>query len=243
MARQSFYWDIQNQRRTSRQAFSLVELLVVIAVLAVLAALLLPALGQGKAQARRTQCLSQLQQWSKALLMYVDDNDDAIPRRGQGVRPLTQLSRPEDWFNALPPVLNLPGFGSYIASAGTNANSPPPGISGINLSGTDIVLACMNEATGGKYYALTSTNLALPLNQWTPVTTNVLNGSGNFSVMITNVVECERSVIAVFHSPDTVVSSGWNYLSELAVEINSSRLAKSWDINPCSKPSGMSDWL
>lgn len=47
------------------------------------------------------------------------------PRRGQGVKPLTQINRPEDWFNALAPELNLPGFGSYIASAGTNADLPP----------------------------------------------------------------------------------------------------------------------
>lgn len=110
----------------SPHGFSLIELLVVIAVIAFLAALLLPALGNGKAQARKTQCLSQLQQWGKALGMYLGENADAIPRRGQGVRPLTQLDRPEDWFNALAPELNLPGFGSYVESAGTNANSPPP---------------------------------------------------------------------------------------------------------------------
>ena len=57
--------------------------------------------------------------------MYAQDNEGAIPRRGQGVRPLTQLNRPEDWFNALGPELGQQGFGSYIAGAGTNANSPP----------------------------------------------------------------------------------------------------------------------
>jgi prepilin-type N-terminal cleavage/methylation domain-containing protein/prepilin-type processing-associated H-X9-DG protein len=106
-------------------AFTLVELLVVIAIVAVLAALLLPTLGTGRAKARRAQCAAQLQQWGVALQMYAQDNAEAIPRRGQGVRPLTQLNRPEDWFNALAPELGQPGFGSYIASASTNANSPP----------------------------------------------------------------------------------------------------------------------
>jgi len=105
--------------------FTLVELLVVIAIIAILAALLLPALGQSRAQTRRIQCLNQLQQWGKGLSMYASDNADATPRRGQGVRPLTQLDRPEDWFNALAPELGLPGFGTYIASAGTNTDSPP----------------------------------------------------------------------------------------------------------------------
>jgi prepilin-type N-terminal cleavage/methylation domain-containing protein/prepilin-type processing-associated H-X9-DG protein len=108
-----------------KAGFTLIELLVVIAIIAVLAALLLPALGGGKAQARRVQCVSQLQQWGKALPMYASDNADATPRRGQGVRPLTQLDRPEDWFNALASELGIQKFGDYIASVGTNADSPP----------------------------------------------------------------------------------------------------------------------
>jgi prepilin-type processing-associated H-X9-DG protein len=88
--------------------------------------MLLPALRKGKAEARRAQCLSQLQQWGKALQMYAHDNADFTPRRGQGVRPLTQLNRPEDWFNALPAELSIQGFGTYVGNAGTNAQSPPP---------------------------------------------------------------------------------------------------------------------
>ena len=106
--------------------FTLIELLVVIAIIGILAALLLPALGSSQAQVRRAQCINQLQQWGKALQMYANDNEDATPRRGQGVRPLTQLDRPEDWFNALAPELSLQGFGDYIATRGTNADSPPP---------------------------------------------------------------------------------------------------------------------
>ncbi|PWU12996.1 MAG: hypothetical protein C5B50_20255 [Verrucomicrobia bacterium] len=111
--------------RATTRGFSLVELLVVMAIIAALAALLLPALGNGKTEARRTQCVNQLQQWGKALGLYADENADATPRRGQGVRPLTQLDRPEDWFNALAPELSVQGFGSYASSAGTNGNSPP----------------------------------------------------------------------------------------------------------------------
>jgi prepilin-type N-terminal cleavage/methylation domain-containing protein/prepilin-type processing-associated H-X9-DG protein len=109
-----------------RQGFTLIELLVVIAIIALLAALLLSALGQGQAQARRVQCLNQLQQWGKALQLYATDNADATPRRGQGVKPLTQLNRPEDWFNALAPELSVQKFGDYVAAAGTNTDSPPP---------------------------------------------------------------------------------------------------------------------
>jgi prepilin-type N-terminal cleavage/methylation domain-containing protein len=119
-------WPTQRPRPTPSPAFTLIELLVVIAILALLAALLLPALTGGQHRVRGAKCLSQLQQWGKALHLFASDHADSIPRRGQGVRPLTQLDRPEDWFNVLAPELNIQGFGSYIASAGTNVFSPPP---------------------------------------------------------------------------------------------------------------------
>ena len=126
MTGQSFHSDARVKGQKPGRAFSLAELLVVIAIIAILAALLLPTLGNGKAQARRVQCNSQLQQWGNALQMYASDNADVTPRRGQGVKPLTKLDRTEDWFNALAPELSLQGFGDYVASAGTNADSPPP---------------------------------------------------------------------------------------------------------------------
>src|SRR5262249_39564985 len=43
-----------------------------------------------------------------------------LPRRGQGVQPLTRLDRPEDWFNALPRYLNSPPY-SELA---TNDHKP-----------------------------------------------------------------------------------------------------------------------
>src|SRR5579872_737634 len=97
-------------RPKSFAAFTLVELLVVIAVIALLASLLLPALSGSVARAKTTQCLGNLRQWNLALSIYLAENEDAIPRRGQGVQPLVNLDRPEDWFNALPPLSGLPAY-------------------------------------------------------------------------------------------------------------------------------------
>lgn len=126
MATNLQYIETQCPRRALSRAFTLIELLVVVAVIAILAGLLLPALANGKAKARNVQCLDQLRQWGVAMHMYANANEDAIPRRGQGVRPLARLDRPEDWFNALASELSQPAFGGWIENAGANSNSPPP---------------------------------------------------------------------------------------------------------------------
>jgi len=102
------------------RAFTLIELLSVIAVIALLAALLGPALSSVRERAKSIKCTNNLRQWSIALAIYVDDHDDQIPRRGQGVRPLSVVDRMEDWFNALPPILGLPPYS--VLSTGTASN-------------------------------------------------------------------------------------------------------------------------
>jgi type II secretory pathway pseudopilin PulG len=96
-------------------------LLVVIAIIALLAALLLPALARAKEKARATQCVGNLRQWGLAFRMYADDHDDYLPRRGQGIQPLAQINRPEDWFNALPAYFGLPSFQQMISNNATPA--------------------------------------------------------------------------------------------------------------------------
>lgn len=91
-------------------AFTLIELLVVVAIIAILASLLLPALGRGKASARRVACISQLRQWNVALAMYIEDHEDSTPREsfipgGTMINFWAQVRNPlagEVWYNALP---------------------------------------------------------------------------------------------------------------------------------------------
>lgn len=66
-------------RRRPGAAFTLVELLVVVAVIAVLAGLLLPGVLRARANALRTKDLSNLRQVGAALLTYAGDHDGQLP--------------------------------------------------------------------------------------------------------------------------------------------------------------------
>jgi prepilin-type N-terminal cleavage/methylation domain-containing protein/prepilin-type processing-associated H-X9-DG protein len=115
------------KQERSSLGFTLIELLVVIAIIAILASLLLPALTGAKVKARSAQCVGNLRQWGLAYHQYADENQDHLPRRGQGVKPLEQIDRPEDWFNALPPYLNLPSYQQFFTNNQkfkAGANSP-----------------------------------------------------------------------------------------------------------------------
>ncbi len=77
-------------------AFTLIELLTVIAVIGVLAAILIPAVGKVRERAHQTQCVSNLRQLAVAATMYASDHKGDYPagkveqlldyaqRRGQG---------------------------------------------------------------------------------------------------------------------------------------------------------------
>ena len=50
----------------------------------------------------------------------------------------------------------------------------------IFLNGTNVVIVGTNGPPGGTNYLMASTNIALPISQWTPVATNQFDSSGSF---------------------------------------------------------------
>lgn len=62
-----------------RRAFTLIELLLVIAIIAILAALLLPALSRSKAHALDINCRSNLKQLQLCWYLYSVNFNDAMP--------------------------------------------------------------------------------------------------------------------------------------------------------------------
>jgi prepilin-type N-terminal cleavage/methylation domain-containing protein/prepilin-type processing-associated H-X9-DG protein len=133
-----------NHRCRASRGFTLLELLIVITVIAVLAGMVFAGGRFVMARAQMAASASNLRQWGAALPMYTAEHNGYLPRRGQGVQPLFQLTRPEDWFNALPPYMDLPSY-QDLASQGLK---PKPGDKSIFIcpgaGGQDIKTSAAN---------------------------------------------------------------------------------------------------
>ncbi|HKW27987.1 MAG TPA: autotransporter-associated beta strand repeat-containing protein [Verrucomicrobiae bacterium] len=78
--------------------------------------------------------------------------------------------------------LTVNGTISVVSTA-----APVPHFTKIGLSGTILTIQGTNGTSNGQYVLLQSTNLALPLNQWSPALTNSFDSNGNFNLS-TNIV-------------------------------------------------------
>lgn len=70
-----------------RRAFTLIELLTVIAIIGILAALIIPTVGRVRESARSAQCVSNLRQIGMAVKLYVEDNKGRLPASNRDKLP------------------------------------------------------------------------------------------------------------------------------------------------------------
>ena len=88
-------------KRLKARGFTLIELLVVIAIIAILAAILFPVFAKAREAARKTSCLSNLNQLGKASMMYIQDYDETYHGIWNG--SATNLSLIQNWALAVQP--------------------------------------------------------------------------------------------------------------------------------------------
>ena len=112
----------------NRNAFTLVELLIVIGIIALLISILLPALSKARESANAVVCMSNMRQFGLGMQMYADQNKGALPQKGPDGSSPTQafgqggnvyndvigFDDPSIWFNAIPPMVNGQSYFAMI---------------------------------------------------------------------------------------------------------------------------------
>ncbi len=95
-------------RYPDTRAFTLIELLTVIAIIGILAAILIPVIGTVREKAHVSVCRSNLREVGKAATMYALENNEELPRRrpGQSGNTVRTFVR-----NALAGLLVSPPYG------------------------------------------------------------------------------------------------------------------------------------
>jgi hypothetical protein len=96
-------------------------------------------------------------------------------------------------FDALTPATPGPGL-AWDLTGLTNGTlkviagpANPPQLGSISSANGSVIISGSGGTAGSNYYVLTSTNVALPMNDWTRLATNVFESGGTFS--FTNAVD------------------------------------------------------
>jgi general secretion pathway protein G len=124
-----FHASFRSRSIARRRAFTLVELLAVIAIIGVLAAIILPVVNRVRKAARSAVCIKNLQNIGVAFQLYAADNRDLFPAprfRSDSV-PITEKNRSEkNWNVEIAPYLarSVATFSKLSTGADTYAFCP-----------------------------------------------------------------------------------------------------------------------
>jgi prepilin-type N-terminal cleavage/methylation domain-containing protein/prepilin-type processing-associated H-X9-DG protein len=146
-------------------AFTVIELLVVIGVIAVLAAITLPVVARAKTAGKSAVCLNNLKQWGVATHIYATEHDDFLPPDGAP----NGTSTKSGWYIDLPKTISIPTYAELDWP--TNAAATPPSSIWVcpnstnRSNGLNLFFYCLNQHvndTGAANRPVTIDSIANP---------------------------------------------------------------------------------
>jgi len=163
----------------STSAFTLIEMLVVIAIIALLVSLISPAVSGAMDRAKGMRCLSNLRQLNVALLAYAADTDGLPPKDQNEGSPAVTNGHRNRWYteNFLGPYLGQT-IALFVKDPSGSYEIPPP----------NTVLACPSRTVGFDNQRILKSWLGMN-NEWngkrfvTPMDNNLRNQPGRFSLV------------------------------------------------------------
>jgi prepilin-type N-terminal cleavage/methylation domain-containing protein len=100
-------------RARNRRAFTLVELMTVVAIIALLISILLPALGRAREMGRRTVCLANIRSMAQGCISYAAGSDGHFPVWNQTISGYAGIGAEWGWDGLSTPV---PAIASPISN-------------------------------------------------------------------------------------------------------------------------------
>jgi len=175
-----------------RMGFTLIELLVVIAIIAILAAILFPVFAKAKEAAKRTQCMANFYQMTKAVMMYFGDNDDGFPHSNSGSinGPGWGFGRPDYvWGEVVQPYTS----DWTVFRCPSDSNATDQGLS-VNPNGQPVPPTDPNL----RYYWMSRANLGLNYDFLSPWITRTVPGGtyvGSYPMKAGRVTSPARTIM------------------------------------------------
>ncbi|MEE2719626.1 MAG: type II secretion system protein [Planctomycetota bacterium] len=115
------------QMRTKQKAFTLIELMVVIAIIGLLISIATPALSRAMQHGRAMKSSNNLRSWGQGTMLYVTESNDLLPWEGYKTanRMGDNMNEPTWWANAIPERLGEATYKMHYEQ-GMELQSPNP---------------------------------------------------------------------------------------------------------------------